>query len=375
MEAGLIGAAQADAIHSYETARKQGRFGRGMIGLALFAILIGVLSIIAANWALIPALVKIGAHALLNLAVGVFVIRAGAYSSLIWREAGVLTFLGLTFTFIILVGQVFQMGGDAAGAVIFWFLITLPFFLVAGGRTALSSVPWIVGAIATLFSFLSEKLPLYISEPFFPAASLGTALFFPALFVAAGKSDFLVKTRTGLSQSFFHAGLVLLTINASLSIVSFGLGVKEILPHSHVLALAGIGAALAMLHAVRHDFYKERPDMRLGALFVWGSFAVTLVPFFFAHDFPGYSFLMVLLFIAYWIFIGVLAQLAGWQRVVSLAIAIIAIRIFGIYVELFGSLIVTGFGLIIGGIIILSLLHAARKINAFLIPPQKGNPL
>jgi hypothetical protein len=51
------------------------------------------------------------------------------------------------------------------------------------------------------------------------------------------------------------------------------------------------------------------------------------------------------------------------QRLVSLAVFVIAIRIFVAYVELFGTLFTTGIGLIVSGLVMLGLIHAARKVN------------
>ncbi len=55
--------------------------------------------------------------------------------------------------------------------------------------------------------------------------------------------------------------------------------------------------------------------------------------------------------------------MVGHMRVVSLAITVIAIRIYVVYVELFGSLMQTGVGLIIGGVVMLGMIYVARKLN------------
>jgi hypothetical protein len=60
----------------------------------------------------------------------------------------------------------------------------------------------------------------------------------------------------------------------------------------------------------------------------------------------------------------------GWPRLISLSITLIAIRIFAVYVEVFGTLFDTGVGLIIGGAVMLGLIALARKLNRRL---TKGN--
>jgi uncharacterized membrane protein len=370
--AGLITEAQAQAIHDYEAARKQGRFGRGLVGVALFAILVGVLSIIAANWSDIPAEVKLGVHALLNLGVGYFVMRADGRFPLLWREAGVLAFLGFTFTFIILIGQIFQMGGDVGGAVIFWFLITLPFFLIAGGRAGLSSVPWILGFLTALYYFIFEKIPLFMPESFIELAAYGAAVLLPAIFAAIGQGSFLINKRPGLARGLFWMGFFFLPVNASITTMILELAKTVNLSPADIILIAAIGAGLGLLHAARYGFYKARPDLKLGAVFVWGSFAVTILATL-CPAFDGRNLFMALLFIGYWIFFGIMAQKAGWQRMVSLSIVIIAMRIYGVYLELFGSLMDTGFGLITGGLVMLALIFAARKTNLWVQRGGRGN--
>ena len=47
----------------------------------------------------------------------------------------------------------------------------------------------------------------------------------------------------------------------------------------------------------------------------------------------------------------------------SLSILVIALRLFIVYLEVFGSLLQTGFGLIFSGVLLLALLHVARTLS------------
>ena len=88
--AGVLTEPQAQAIEAYEAAHKKGHFGRGLVNLSIFAILVGVLSIIASNWYKIPGEVKIGVHLLLNAGIGTFALWADKKGRDVWREGATL---------------------------------------------------------------------------------------------------------------------------------------------------------------------------------------------------------------------------------------------------------------------------------------------
>jgi hypothetical protein len=119
--------------------------------------------------------------------------------------------------------------------------------------------------------------------------------------------------------------------------------------------------AALFAHAALYKFYKGDERLKYGALFALVGLLCITLPFLY----PAYggAVLSALLFIAYWIFVGWTAQGMGKLRIVSIAITLIAIRIFMVYVEVFGSLMDTGIGLIVGGAVMLGLIYAARKLN------------
>jgi len=100
-DAGLIAPDQMHAILAHESSHTQGRFARGMIGIALFAIGIGILSIIAANWLWIPGAVKLGVHSLVNAGLAFAIWRMmGPDVNLLKRDSLVLILFFLTLTWI-----------------------------------------------------------------------------------------------------------------------------------------------------------------------------------------------------------------------------------------------------------------------------------
>jgi len=366
--AGLITAEQGDAIHAYEEQKRGGRFGRGMIGLALFSILMGVLSIIASNWHAIPGEVKICVHVLLNLGIGGFALWADKQGKDIFREGAALVFMGLTFTLIVLIGQVYQLDGSFADALIFWFIITLPFFILMG-KTYMTTVPWVLAMLTTLFYVVFEKLEYFLSDVYQNFVGAALIVLLPLAFMAMGTNGWLIRVREALASVLLRSGFIFTALVSSVVLIAWQeyTDIREyedvILSQVQVLIIMLMGFAGIAAHALYHRFYVSEPALKVGAIFAGVSLLCSTIPALIPTI--GAALLSALLFIGYWMFVGWLAQMAGKMRIVSLAITLIAIRIFVAYIELFGSLMNTGIGMIVGGIVLLGLMYGARKLNTY----------
>ncbi len=362
--AGLMTDAQASIIQAHEDNRKKGHFGRGLINLSIFAILVGVLSIIASNWYKIPGEVKIGVHVLLNIGIGALALWADKRGKDIWREGATLGFIGLTFTLIILIGQVFQLVGSTVQALMLWMIITLPFFLLMG-KTYATAVPWMIAFLTTLGMVIEEyvgDLPEYYQG----YLVLGLGALLPLAFMADGMIGLFRRLRPALADVSLKTGAVMSALFASMSIIVWGeiqnsYNYDDYLKEQPLVVLV-IGLAGMATHAFFYRFYKNDPAIKAGAIFALVGLVTQMLPLLAPQ--AGNSLIAALAFIGYWMFIGWLAQGMGHMRIVSLAITIIAIRIFVIYVEVFGSLLTTGIGLISGGVVMLGLIYAARRMNA-----------
>lgn len=364
VSAGLMSEVQSDAIHEYESAKKRGNFGRNLVGLSLFAILIGILSVIASNWNAIPGGVKIGVHGLLNIGIGFAAYAAYQKNKIAWSEGLSFVFFGLTLTLIILVGQVFQLEGSHAGALLFWMIATLPFMLLFS-QTWFTAVPWMIAFLTMLYVNLfhyADNLPDMWASVFYH----GTAILLPLAMMADGRIGLFRKFKPIWADMFVKVGMILLCMTASIATVFWG-------EHYTVSALYAEGTYLVhlsiyvcayiaiVIFASLQNFAKGDGTMESGILFAFVSTFVCMLVYIFPMF--GHEVLRAVAFIAYWIFVGWIAQRSGFMRIVTLAITLIAIRIFAVYLELFGTLMDTGIGLIVGGIVMLGLIALARKIN------------
>lgn len=365
-----MSSAQAQAITDYEEARKSGRFMRGMVGAALFAILCGVLSIVAANWMDISGAVKIGAHMLINTLVAFVLWRMAAPMK---REGLCLLLFGLTLTLIILIGQVFQLGGGWANALVLWLVITAP-LMAFYARTRITAIPWILSFLAAVGFTLEEYMPA--TSGFYDSLILsGIFLFLPLALIADGNIGIFRRHNPVWADVWMRTGFVLLVIGATISSLCW---YHALMPGFMRMssaaqmptAFAFQGALLVLLlaaliaqyfYATWHRMYAGRPDHEAGAQIAFLSTLFMGVPVIIGYE--AGSVIASLHFILFWLLIGWIAQTRGWQRLVSLAVLLITIRIFIIYCELFGDLLTTGFGLISGGVVMLALIWGARRIN------------
>jgi uncharacterized membrane protein len=364
LEAGVITEEVANAIESYEQDRKKGHFGRGLVNVSVFAILVGVLSIIASNWYLIPGTVKIGTHVLLNLIVGAVALWADRKDKQVWREGAALAFVGLTLTLIVLIGQVLQLTGSVANATLFWMVITFPFFILMG-KTYATAVPWMIAFLVTLVLVMEEYVA-DLPQGYHMYFEMGLPALLPLALMADGNIARFQRWRPALADVCLKTGAIGSAVLASIALsvrADGGLGLRQGLIENPapIITVLVIGLLALFAHAVLYKFYKGDERLKHGALFALVGLLCITLPFLY----PAYggAVLSALLFIAYWIFVGWIAQGMGKLRIVSIAITLIAIRIFMVYVEVFGSLMDTGIGLIVGGAVMLGLIYAARKLN------------
>jgi hypothetical protein len=105
------------------------------------------------------------------------------------------------------------------------------------------------------------------------------------------------------------------------------------------------------------------PGPLLAALLI-GPLVVLTLPFVIPH--PGNVIwgrllgLLVTLLALGWV--GFVADHAGWRWLLNLAIGLAALRILAAYFELFGTLATTGFGMVGGGVLLIGLALAWRRL-------------
>jgi hypothetical protein len=78
------------------------------------------------------------------------------------------------------------------------------------------------------------------------------------------------------------------------------------------------------------------------------------------------------LFMALWVGIAAAALVAGWRGVFQLSIGVIALRLIVLSFELASDLLLSGFGLILSGFMILGVAWVAVRVSKTFAPPSEG---
>jgi uncharacterized membrane protein len=363
LAAGIIDATTAERIIAHEHRASRPVLLLAIGGLGAFAIGVGLLSVIAANWGDIPRLVKLVAM------LGLF--GANAYG-LVWArsrqqrwitDALALGYFALTLASIALVGQTYQLEGEPYQALLLWLLVGSPALWLAEGAFAALVF---LGALAVTGAFSFDPLlDLLGHDPhatILVRASLGSAAVFGPLLVASLPA--LQRWRPAFAAIYERLGWSLFVLAAS-----GGVHVWYLSMDTKDVREAWIGARLVMVFVALSLWRVQglgsgaRAEWLLPARVLIGLASVliglgALVPH--AHI----AMVGALGFVIIWALVAWCGYQAHAMQIVNLATAVIAARIFVAYIEVFGSLLATGAGLIVSGVLLLALAWVwVRKIR------------
>ncbi len=361
----LIDTDTLQRILAYESGRgHDGWQWRTLLILGLSIIGIGVVSLIAANWASIPDSIKLGADFLLLalVATGIYLNRGDSGHA--WREGLIVLFQVLCLASIGLIAQVYHLSGKPWLALGYWAAMTLPITLFARAQPA----RWLwAGLLLLAFGMASNDLLALRENPVhrFSEDAIFSAWLLTTLFagILHSLSEWLNWRRFRLVFGF--AWLLLgLGLVAALDIIH---SLHETSLHQ-LLGLyiaGGLAAVLLVLLALRRDL---RPMSRVIIA------AVVLLVLAAVHPSllfdPGEGRLGVLegddiraAVITLTVLTGGLAisSLQGWRWAFQLFTLLIGVRFYAIYLQAFGGLAATGVGLIVSGALIIAMVYLWRR--------------
>lgn len=357
-EAGLMTADQAEAILTFEKNRKQGKLIKDLTNVGIFAILIGFVSLVSSNWHEIPSSIKLIGHFILNLGLAIFMVQLDEEKRPIVKDACVLGLFGLFLTFMALIGQTYQLHGDLHSTLLFWLAICTPFVWFYG-RTYTVATPWLAVAIVTLYFNIGVHFDTTPNRLLLIGSLI--SFYLPPLLLFFSKTDWLEKFRPGFVWTFRRLGLYLPAVLANIAIMLFYDSTREVEYQAIQIALLAIG-----LFGIFILFRPQRKDDQEGVnlwFYLIISSIIMMLPFVFPKiESEGLS---AVLFVVYWIFLAWLGARIHVENLSNWAIRLVILRLFIVYLEMFGSLLMTGFGLIVSGIILLVVLRYLNLIVAF----------
>ena len=339
-QADLLSPEQVERIRAFEKQRERPTLLYAVAGLAGLAVAIGLVSIVASNWDLIPGRMKLALDALVVIGVGQALVHLGTRPAWL-QEAVMVAYHGLILASIALVGQVYQLGGNAAQALVAWSVLTFP--LMALGRSARVGFLWLVGLEVTYFVCLSE---LGGGNAARADHALAAVYWAPLAALALGRAPWLVRLRPDYARVLRAAGWTELVVLASAASLAF----YDALARGERAPWLVIGVSLlgtAWLCYRTEPTAAGRAQRSLLAI----TFAGCHLPLFMPHG--KWPLVAALGFISVFGAVAPVAHRKGRSKLLHLATAAIGVRLLVIYFEVFGTLFDTGLGLVFGGLLTL----------------------
>ncbi len=356
-EAGLISEEQSAAILSFEKERKSGKLVKDLGTVGIIAILLGVVSLVASNWAALTDEIKLIGHFVLNLLVILVMLRIDGNKYPVRRDGCTLLLFGLFLTFIALIGQIYQLHGDLHVTLAFWLAICTPFVWYFG-RSYTVAVPWLLVFLAALFLNIGELLDN--DETMFGLVASLMCFYLPVVLIGASRLSVMQRCRPGFATTFSRIGLILPLFFATTAIQLFYVGERVSAHQTVQVALMALGLFIIFI-AFRP---KAKTDEDASSLWYYLLVSGTLVMLPFVLPDLESDVLSAVLFVLYWIFIAWIGARIHSASLTDWAIRLVILRLFIVYIEVFGSMLYNGIGLIVSGIMLLVILRYLNRIVA-----------
>jgi uncharacterized membrane protein len=337
-EAGLLEPGQAEHIARFERDRSRPALLYAVVGVAAFAMAIGLLSIVAANWDEIPAALKLGVDLGLLGALGYAVARLQTRGPAWLAEAAIGVLWGLTLASIALVGQVYQQGGDAAHALLAWSVLTA--LLMSRARSVQLALLWVLGLELT---YAVGLVALADVDSAFDGLALAAVYFAPLACLALGRAAWLERLRPQHARVLTTLGWAQLVLLASIGTLAF-----YERPSFRDASGLWLGVSLSALGSVWLAWSTPSdPSGRARRGLIAAAFAVGHLGVLLPHD--DWPLAAALGFLLLWSLVALVAHRQGRRNLLHWATAVIGLRLLVVYFEVIGSLLDTGLALLFGG--------------------------
>lgn len=363
VESDMISQDQSNSILQYERSNLQNRLACGLKYSALFAIILGIALVIASNWNLFGMHAKLIGHVGINGILAYLIWRwKDDTGKKLWHDVCVYGLFGLTLTLLALIGQSFQLQGSIGGLLALWMILVTGFVIMQGRNSKISNL-WCFGFIVTVgynLELIGDIEPSY----FVFVAILSLITFIPLLFSAVGNEKWLIDRNEPFANMLLRYSAFFTILCAFASSFIFYDGVDEIvrdtqLNNVNFNLIIGLFVAALSLASLAIIQFSPSKDTFFRTITIT-AIAFILVPFIL----PIESEIMAALhFIGFSSALAWIAVRNGHNTFLTLCLFAISARVFVIFIELFGSMFATGFGLIIGGLLLLSILKATQMIR------------
>lgn len=351
--AGLVDDATVARVLEFERGSSSPVVPYALGGVGASAIVLGFVAIIASNWDAIPPLLKLAVDGALAAGLALAILRSRPG----WvREILVVLNYGFVLASMSLIGQIYHLDSGTWRALLAWSLATGPMMLLARGR--FTAVLWIAGLVTTHGFVLFEWIEWLDDATGIDrralvnvaVASVGIA---PLLYLLVSRIAWLARERPAMAATFRATGwaAVALLVLAAATLFYEGIGDDDTVlagPSFLLLAYGAFAAALPRIEAA----VSPRALLGMRVLLVAGPLIGLLAV---AGGRGAWPVLAALLQIVALGFLAWTALQAGHEGLFRVGVAAVCVRLLGVYIEVFGSLLETGLGLIVGGLLTIAL--------------------
>lgn len=343
--AGLLSEKQAYDIATYEKQTSKPYALYSLMALAAFFIGLGIVSVTAANWDLIPAVIKLGVSFGLLSVCGI-----GVWLSYLRHFAKTFEALLILFAFLImvqigLIGQIYQLQANGAAPFLFWSVLVLP-------------------------------LTFFCKKPYLPLIWL--PVFYISLYFCI---DDAVYFSTFFEMVWAIFWFFLWNVIYQVMKIYYPDKMTGLQKATKFWLIADVASLLIFMDFGRFNLFETSLALTpyvsgwlILILLLWG------ISLLLAQKQQDYiqPIIMSLIFIGSWFSLGFVLSLLGLSiaaiyayqknmpRIFNFVILLMAMRIFILYAESFYSLLSGGFGMIFAGVLLLLLLWGWRKISVYI---------
>ncbi len=368
-EAGLIDGETRARLIAYEDEHTRPLALWAVFGIGALAIGLGLISVVAANWDDIPGQMRLAVHFALILGTLAALFLRGEQLSRAnpWAiEALLFVAAALGLTFFGHLGQVYQASSPLWEPLAIWLVLFGPILLLMG-RSWLAASLVVGGSIycAWEYSYAQDELVRRLAGVDPPCVWMAFVTALPVFFAPIGAWLRASGERPEFWRRLEQLGLTYAVVGGSAfcalaSVGAFDDGELVLGAGSQFTrAAAGVAAGILVLLA--------RPGISgqmSGAIIMGSGLAIAL-----AYGANDIEVLAAGLFMALWAGIAAAALYAGWRGVFQLAVAAIALRLIILSFELASDLLLSGFGLILSGVMILGIAWIAVRVSRKFAPP------
>jgi uncharacterized membrane protein len=370
--AGLIDAETRARLIAHEAEHARPLALWAVFGIGALAIGLGLVSVVAANWEDVPGQVRLAIHlALIAGMLGALFVRERAIAAASPWASEALVFIAcvLGLTFFGHLGQVYQTSAPLWQPLAVWLALFGGLMLVAGRGWPVALL-LVGGALYTVWEY--NHAASGWAGGFFgsrdraarPYVWIAIVTMLPVLLAPLAAFLRARSTRPEFWRRVEQLALAYAVLAGSASAAMASAGVfddgEEVIGPASQMARAALVFAAGGLTALARPTISGR---MAGAIIAGAGLAIAL-----ALAVNDADLAAALLFMALWLGIAAAALKAGWRGVFQLAVAAIALRLIVLSFELASDLLLSGFGLIVAGLLILAIAYAAFRVSREFAP-------